>query len=81
MDDCFKNTDIILPVEMMNKTAMAEPAKRMKDLCDKVDIMSVSTTHSDKDLRRYSDSEQDASVIMMKRWESHIQQNIPPLDQ
>lgn len=81
VDESFKNTDIILPVEMMSKTAAAEPAKYLKDICDKVDIMSVSTMHSDKDSRRYSDGEQDSSAIMMKRWESHCQQNIPPLDQ
>lgn len=81
VEECFKNTDIILPVQMMNVAGLTEPAKRMKDLCDKVDIMSMSTMHSDKDSRRNSDVEQDHSAVMMKRWESHVQQTIPPLDQ
>ena len=81
VDECFKNTDIIVPVEMMNKAGLTEPAKKMQELCDKVDIMSLSTMHSDKDSRRNSDVEQDFSAVMMKRWESHIQQTIPPLDQ
>jgi hypothetical protein len=72
VDECFKNTDIIVPVEMMNKAGLTEPAQKMKDLCDKVDIMSLSTMHSDKDSRRNSDAEQDYSAVMMKRWDSHI---------
>jgi len=59
----------------------------MKDLCDKIDNMSMSTMHSDKDSRSNStnspmgvqDSQPNFKAIMMKRWESH-NQSLPSLD-
>lgn len=87
VNDCFRNTDIILPVDMLTETGQSDEAKRMKDLCDKIDNMSMSTMHSDKLSRSNSSSSQtnqqgtpNFSAIMMKRWESH-NQNLPSLDQ
>ena len=76
VDECFKNTDIIVPVEMINVSALSDPTKNVKEICDKVDIMSLSTMHSDNNSRRNSSDSKDStdfSAIMMKRWESHVQ--------
>ena len=56
----------------------------MKDLCDKIDNMSMSTMHSDKDSGTSSptnglSSGPNYSAIMMKRWENH-NQHLPSLD-
>lgn len=58
VNDCFKNTDIILPVDMLSETGQSDETKRMKDLCDKIDNMSMSTMHSDKDSRSNSANSQ-----------------------
>jgi hypothetical protein len=67
---------------MLRQDTVDGEAKKMKDLCDKVDNMSMSTMHSDKDSRRNSDLEEpEPSTVMMKRWESHLHSTIPSLDQ
>lgn len=56
VNDCFKSTDIILPVDMLTESSKCDEAKKMKDLCDKIDNMSMSTMHSDKDSRSNSNN-------------------------
>ena len=78
VDGSFRNTDMILPVDMLTEVTMCDETKRMKDLCDKVDNMSMSTMHSDKNSRSNSATSQtnqqglpNFTATMMKRWESH----------
>lgn len=82
VDECFKNNDLILPITMIGQSTASVETKRMKELCDKVDNMSMSTMHSDKDSRRYSDPDlnQNFSAVMMKRWEANVA-TIPTIDQ
>ena len=70
VNDCFKNSDVVLPVHMFDQSSLQDEAKKLKDLCDKVDNMSLSTLASDKDSRRNSDPDVDSnfSATMMKRW-------------
>ena len=70
---------------MLTESTKQDETKRMKDLCDKIDNMSVSTMHSDKDSGSSSPTGQQSasaanfSAMMMKRWESH-NQHLPSLD-
>lgn len=83
VNDSFKSNDMILPIPVIGESTATDQAKKMKDLIDKVDNMSISTMHSDVNSRRNSDPEVntgDYSSIMMKRWESHIQ-TMPSIDQ
>lgn len=73
VNDCFKYNDMVLPLGTTCQDTESDPSGNMKELIDKVDNMSVSTMHSDKDSRRNSDEfTTDPTSVMMKRWESHI---------
>ena len=81
VNECFKYNDVVLPINMVGEqTTESDQTRKMKDLIDKIDNMSMSTMHSDKDSRRNSiDVGTDYSNVMIKRWESHVQ-TLPSLD-